>query len=65
MRIALTYVGKIIGLLGGVCIIGAFTALATNDPAGVRLLRFVWVLAVGAGLLAAGIWIMRRSRHRG
>jgi hypothetical protein len=60
---ALTYVGKIIGLLGAICFIGSFTALATDAPASVRLLHFVWALVVGVALLAAGIWVMRRSKH--
>ncbi len=64
VRVALTYVGKIIGLLGAICVIGSFTALATDAPASVRLLHFVWVLVVGVALLTAGIWIMRRSKHR-
>ncbi len=64
VKVALTYVGKIIGLLGAVCVIGAFTALATDAPASVRLLHIAWVLVVGVALLAAGIWIMRRSKHR-
>lgn len=64
VRVALTYVGKIIGLLGAICVIGSFTVLATDALASVRLLHFVWVLTVGLVLLAAGIWIMRRSKHR-
>ena len=63
MRLVLTYTGKIIGLLGAVGIIGAFSALASNDPASVRLLHFGWVLIIGLSLLAVGIWLMRRSKR--
>jgi protein-S-isoprenylcysteine O-methyltransferase Ste14 len=63
VKLLLTYVGKIIGLLGAVAVIGAFWALASNDPVNHRLLRFVWVLIVGVSLLAAGIWLMRWSKR--
>jgi len=64
VRVALTYVGKIIGLLGAICVIGSFTALSTDAPASVRLLHFLWVLVVGVALLTAGVWIMRKSEHQ-
>lgn len=63
-KVALKYLGKLIGLLGAVCIIGAFTGLASSDSASVRLLHFLWVLVVGAALLAAGIWLVRGSKPR-
>ena len=64
MKLVLTYVGRIIGLLGSVGVIGAFCALANNESASLRLLHFAWVLVLGVSLIAAGIWLMRRGKQR-
>jgi hypothetical protein len=64
VRVALTIVGKILGLLGAFTLVAAFGALASNDSASRRMLHFVWILIVGASLLAAGLWRMKKGKRQ-
>ena len=64
-RVVLWYVGRFVGTLGVLLIVGAFYVLASDDPVTHRVLEFVLALAVAAFLLALGVWIMRRGKRLG
>ena len=64
VRVPLTFVGKIVGLLGAFTLIAAFGALASSDSATRRTLLFVWMLILVAALAVAGLWLMKKGKRR-
>jgi hypothetical protein len=64
VKLAGTFLGKIIALLGAVSLVAAFGALATSDSAGSRLLHFFWIFSVGIFLIVTGRLLMRKNKNR-